>query len=342
MMTLYGQSVFSITGFNSDFPVQVVFRANVNIPPNSTFYYTDNEWNGSSFNTGEITAYFFTNSTWTVLAGSTFILEGVTPPSQCGLAFQTGVPTLAVSGDEFYITKINPGGGASVAASDICFAVSLGAVGGGGMPPNSISTSFDNGIYNGSGDITNPANWTFSDNHMNLPIGSCNFSLPVTLIAFSLSLNENDVLLNWKTASEINNSHFDVEHSTDGINFEVIGSVEGHGTSTQKQSYTFTHYNLSDGIHYYRLTQVDYDGRSETFEVKSFQLGSKNKFRVFPSETSDFINVENPSDEAIALYDVNGKLLFNSQNQSKIDVSHLASGIYFVKSQQDVVKFRKI
>lgn len=342
LSALKGQCDFSIVGWNADFPDQLLLKANANIPPNTTYYYTDNEWNGSFFNSGELIGTFYTSSNYTLLAGSIVMLEGVTPPTQCGLVFGVGISQLAESGDEVYITNINPTG--FVSASNICFAASFGAAGGGGgtMPSNSISTIFDNGLYSGSGDITNPINWTFSDLRLNLPNGYCSFSLPVTLIAFSISLNKNEVLLSWQTASEINNSHFDVEHSLDGINFEVIGSVEGHGTSTQKQSYTFTHYNLLDGVHYYRLKQVDYDGRSETFEVKSFQLGGKNKLRIYPSETSDFINIENPSDEAIAVYDTNGRLLLNSKSQDKIDVSHFASGIYIVKSQQDVVKFRKI
>ncbi len=340
--SIHGQCDLAIVGWNADFPNQILMKAIANIPPNTTYYITDNEWDGSSFNTGELINTIFTNSTFTLLAGSTIILEGVTPPPQCWAAFGTGVTDLSVNGDEIYITKVNPVG--TVSSSNICFGVSFGATGGGGgiLPTNAIKTSLNNGVYNGSGDITNSANWTFSDNHITLPNAICSFSLPVKLIAFSIYLNRNDIVLNWQTASEINNSHFDVEHSTDGINFEVIGSVEGHGTSTQKQDYTFKHFDLSDGMHYYRLTQIDYDGRSETFEVKSVQLGGKNKFRVFPSETSDLIHIENPSDEAIALYDINGKLLFSGKNQNKIDVSQLASGIYFIKSQQEVVKFRKI
>ncbi len=90
------------------------------------------------------------------------------------------------------------------------------------------------------------------------------FFIPVELESFTAQLLENKVLLNWVTATEINNSGFDVQYSNDNQNFNSIAFVPGFGTTTEKHNYTYTIENLNNGIHYFRLKQIDYDG-TETF-----------------------------------------------------------------------------
>ncbi|AKQ45833.1 hypothetical protein TH63_09560 [Rufibacter radiotolerans] len=97
--------------------------------------------------------------------------------------------------------------------------------------------------------------------------------LPVTLTSFTSKNKDGKVELNWTTASEKDNDFFQVERSSDGKAFHAIGQVKGHGTSSIQQSYTFTDASAMAGTSYYRLKQVDFDGKSELTKVIAHTLG---------------------------------------------------------------------
>jgi hypothetical protein len=101
---------------------------------------------------------------------------------------------------------------------------------------------------------------------LKLEIGPAGSPLPIQLISFIGSLNmDKTVTLNWVVGSEMNNDYYTIEHSTDGYVWEVIGIVDGVGTTNQTMKYTFTHVDTKSGINYYRLKQTDYDGKFEKF-----------------------------------------------------------------------------
>ncbi len=101
--------------------------------------------------------------------------------------------------------------------------------------------------------------------------GSLNGQLPVELTVFTGFLDKNDVLLSWSTLSEFQNAGFEIERSFDGERFENIGSIAGAGSTTQKQDYTFTDLDVKNHalgtIAYYRLKQIDYDGKNSYSQV---------------------------------------------------------------------------
>lgn len=98
-------------------------------------------------------------------------------------------------------------------------------------------------------------------------------ALPVNLISFEASATEsNSVVLNWATAGEINNSFFAIERSTDAINFETIGQVDGAGNTDDLINYRYTDTNPVAGVTYYRLKQVDTNGEFEHSEIKRVYL----------------------------------------------------------------------
>jgi photosystem II stability/assembly factor-like uncharacterized protein len=82
--------------------------------------------------------------------------------------------------------------------------------------------------------------------------------VPVELTSFSAVVNEKEIILNWATASELNNQGFEIEKQSDS--WEKIGFVPGYGTTTEPKSYTFIDDNISSGTNTYRLKQIDYDG----------------------------------------------------------------------------------
>lgn len=94
-------------------------------------------------------------------------------------------------------------------------------------------------------------------------------ALPIELISFSGRNINNSNLLEWSTASEINNDYFLLERSEDGYNWDEISRIGGAGNSTQILHYKYNDLSYNDLVNYYRLSQVDFDGQSETFKVIS-------------------------------------------------------------------------
>ena len=91
----------------------------------------------------------------------------------------------------------------------------------------------------------------------------------------------NDVnVLEWETASENNSDYFDVEWSMDGEIWRTIGDVKASGNSTESINYNFTHHNYQKGFNYYRLVQVDIDGKSEIYGPVVIDNTIKNKHIV--------------------------------------------------------------
>lgn len=157
------------------------------------------------------------------------------------------------------------------------------------------------------------------------------------------------VLLEWVTNSELNNEKFEIETSENARDFYKTGEVKGSGTTTEKQEYFFEIKNPLNGIHYYRLKQIDYNGHFEysklisvNFRVKNKQIG---KLYPNPSKTG-LVNLEFTSlkdDEiAVSIFDRTGRFLFNriqqvseGSNNLIFDFSSLNTGVYIVKIENE-------
>lgn len=167
--------------------------------------------------------------------------------------------------------------------------------------------------------------------------------LPVELVRFHASLDGiNAVALEWETASELNNSHFHVERSTDGKHFKTIGRVKGAGTSAIPHQYTFSDTNIPRGTVYYRLAQIDFDGTSTYSSIKSVRnVGSDGvAFKAYPVPTQDALQVANLESRDVQHYTVlnlaGTTLLHKRYGQANnssfsIDVSSLPEGLYFLQ-----------
>lgn len=188
---------------------------------------------------------------------------------------------------------------------------------------------------------------TFENMSMdNVTVPEANVSvLPVELISFKAEKRENQVMLNWATASELNNEKFEIEHSTDNKPFEKIGEVEGNITTLQVSNYSFNHERPTVGVNYYRLKQIDFDGQFEYSKVISLNFKGKNgeigEFYPSPSK-SGLVNLDyiSQTDEEItvSVFDMTGKLLVNQtqsiargNNNLSFDFLELNTGIYIVK-----------
>jgi len=168
--------------------------------------------------------------------------------------------------------------------------------------------------------------------------------VPVELTSFSANINGDDVTLNWITASEVNNQGFEVQREMQNGEFGIIGFVEGNGTTTEIQNYSFTDENLLPGTHTYRLKQVDFDGTSELSDVIEVEVSTPLYYSLSqnypnPFNPSTTISYSIPADGYVTLkvYDVLGNevaSLVDEQKQSGIfnihfNASALSSGVYY-------------
>ena len=172
--------------------------------------------------------------------------------------------------------------------------------------------------------------------------------LPVNFESFTAERQEKRVLLRWKVSSEINNDRYEVEQSLDGRSYKRIGTVNALSGTTN--NYSFLHTNPSlDRINYYRLKQVDKDGRFTYSPVRSVRFdGKKVVMNVSPNPASEFIRINtNEANLNIHVVDENGKLLMSRKMQNnslEINLDGLAKGVYMIVAEQNGVRIetRKI
>ncbi|MFP4664298.1 MAG: LamG-like jellyroll fold domain-containing protein [Bacteroidales bacterium] len=159
--------------------------------------------------------------------------------------------------------------------------------------------------------------------------------LPIELSMFNLSDTDNAVLIEWETASELNNDYFLIERSGDGENWTDIATVDGAGTSKTASYYEYEDMNPLNGTSYYRLRQVDYDGASETFSSKSISFLQNDTYKVetYPNPVKDRLTVNaNHEIRNISLYTASGfpvhVALTRHDRSVVVDMSGLPAGAY--------------
>ena len=163
--------------------------------------------------------------------------------------------------------------------------------------------------------------------------------LPLTLIQFSGKvLAGNDALLNWRTANEVNTSHFELQRSSDGRSFKTIAQVQAKGAAQSETAYTYTDKALQPSLFYYRLRMVDKDGKETYSAVVTVMLKSSNTITLYPVPAKDVLwlsgSAANQTGKTALLMDVQGRVLQNiriSQWPQRINVSALAPGTYLIK-----------
>ncbi|MFY8035358.1 MAG: T9SS type A sorting domain-containing protein, partial [Flexibacteraceae bacterium] len=184
------------------------------------------------------------------------------------------------------------------------------------------------GIVNGSSrSITLTTNsfsdWTVSDQDAPLPVTLTSFTGKSTLFGNQL---------NWITSSEVNNQGFNVERSTDGRTFTKIGFVKGNGTTNIKQTYQFTDVNSSEA--YYRLQQVDFDGKSEySATIKVGESSLTTQLDIFPNPAKDQVTIRTIGEGTIEIVSLVGQVVITqpANGTNEINISKLAMGVYTVK-----------
>jgi hypothetical protein len=178
--------------------------------------------------------------------------------------------------------------------------------------------------------------------------------LPITLVSFAGVVNKDKVQLEWATSSEINNDYFVIEKSADGNYFSEVAKVSGAGNSTAMLNYHATDYNPDRGTSYYRLKQVDFDGKTTYSKWVDVNVQVKYDISVFPNPIKGNairINLPEKPTSSCRVYinDLTGKKVYDKivqrelfDNTIDINDAHIeGAGLYYLIVEEDGSSYSK-
>ena len=192
------------------------------------------------------------------------------------------------------------------------------------------------------GDGNNPS-WASATQHvgdawvLGVSLQTPLISLPVKISDFTAMAQGNSALLQWTTSSEQNADHYNVEYSTDELNWQTIGEVKAVGNSGTSEQYSFVHYGPAAGNDFYRIAEVDADGSysyTPVREVTFSQVGTG--LRYYPNPVRDRVTVTTGSNvsQTATVMTVDGRVLqvvTGFRSGQSIDLSRYPGGVYILQ-----------
>jgi hypothetical protein len=165
--------------------------------------------------------------------------------------------------------------------------------------------------------------------------------LPLQLISWSVSKNNNQVEFNWVTASEVLVQKFIIEASHDAKNFYIIGEVRAKGNNNKSRTtYQYEATLESNAPKYFRLKSFDYDGSSQVYGIKALQITSNGKSQIYPNPISSaqneiYFSSDFETNTTVQIFDASGRLvistLLNARSFSLQLNETLKKGVYYIK-----------
>lgn len=171
-------------------------------------------------------------------------------------------------------------------------------------------------------------------------IGSISYVLPVLFTFFTATASNCEVNVKWGTAMENNNAHFVVERSLDGVVFYSLAQISGAGNSATPRAYQYKDMNAAPVNNYYRIRQVDRDGRSNTTAIQlvEIQCGKQAAIKVYPTITSSTVTItltEAFKNAQVSLFDITGRTMqvaiHGNSLRYTLSLSDLPSGQYLLR-----------
>lgn len=168
---------------------------------------------------------------------------------------------------------------------------------------------------------------------------NCAIVLPIGMSSYNVLLDREKVKIKWVTETELNNNYFDIQRSMDGMLWETIAIKKGMGTTISSTSYEIVDENPLTGISYYRLKQVDLDGKLTFSPLKSIKNIPELEFTIYPIPAKDIIkvNTNNKKLDHIEIIDVLGNLIYTpytiENGEYVYNVSQLKKGVYTIVMQ---------
>ncbi len=166
--------------------------------------------------------------------------------------------------------------------------------------------------------------------------------LPIELVSFQAKVANKAVIVEWTTASELNNEWFELERSFDANKFEPVGKIRGAINSTQILEYAYTDIINKSGTIYYRLKQIDLNGSFTYSDLTTVNITPLSNIELYPNPSRGIFSVEYIStqnnDLLIKVYNSKAELIESrsmaakkGSNRKKVDLKHLDKGIYFIQ-----------
>ncbi len=333
-MTLIGPCGFAFNGLAYDITTDVLYAVS------STALYTVNKTSGAATlvgSTGTTTAINLACSQ----SGQLYTVD-INDDNLYSLNKTTGARTLigSIGFDASYAQSMD-----FDLDTDICYMAAYNATAGRGelriMNVTNGSTTLL-GVFQNDAEITGFA----------IPY---NRAIPVELTSFAGSVNGTSVTLNWSTATETNNSGFQIERNN-GNGFEAIDFVSGFGTVTEIKNYTYVDENLNSGRYSYRLKQIDFDGTFEYSNIVEVEIVAPSVFALdqnypnpFNPSTTIKFSLATDSKVSLKIFDVLGQevsALINGQlpagtHSVNFNAAKINSGVYFYKIEADGIDGQK-
>jgi hypothetical protein len=175
-----------------------------------------------------------------------------------------------------------------------------------------------------------------------------NIPLPVSFGDFSVKESNQDNELNWSTLQEHHNAYFNVQYSADGIHFNTIGKINSRaeqGNSNTLITYTFTHEKVSTGMQYYRLQQVDLDGKYAYSSTISIRRNADNSpVLIYPNPNNGDFSIISSSLVDMQVVDMSGTQLFEQKNTKEASIHLSKKGMYLIilSDNQGNKEYRKL
>lgn len=168
--------------------------------------------------------------------------------------------------------------------------------------------------------------------------------VPVTWLSFSSTrLTNGAVQLNWSTASEINSKTFSIQRSSNGSDWNDIGSTAAAGNSSSEKNYSYTDVHAGADINYYRIIQIDMDGRSNYSKILVNRPAYSGDIKLFPNPVTDgAATITLKHADRVIIYNSNGIKILQKElpaGSSLVNVSQYPKGTYYIKTSEGRIAF---
>lgn len=244
-------------------------------------------------------------------------------------AFWTLTPGAALTGGTYNLRGEGTGYGTIGAVADLRLTLIGSVVGTAGVNAGTTAQP-----------IVNRTGLTLAELTNNFYIGSVdktNSPLPIELIEFTGKCDAENVVLSWKTASELNNDYFTIEKSNDGENWMDLTKVKGAGNSLRALHYSYTDSEKNNSFNYYRLKQTDYNREFHYSDIIYVEgcIDKKLDLHVYPNPSTGNFNLELIGEKepvlSINVYNALGEKVYQSnKEESSINLNDKPNGVYFI------------
>ncbi|HYK54877.1 MAG TPA: T9SS type A sorting domain-containing protein, partial [Flavisolibacter sp.] len=162
--------------------------------------------------------------------------------------------------------------------------------------------------------------------------------LPVTWLYVNAKEKNNVAVIEWATAQEINNDYFLVQRSTDGMHYSDIAKIKAYGNSNTSRNYAYTDGSVS-GVIYYRIQQVDIDGKKSDSKVVKVTVAGHDKVQLLQNPVHDNLRLKCTEEQIggrLIITDASGRVVNKTtitSNLLTINTSNLINGVYYLSVQ---------